>query len=71
MKKFLLVIEENGSGYSAFSPDLEGCIATGETKEEVEKAMLDAVKIHLDGMKKEGYIIPEPKSYSKIIEVMV
>jgi len=71
MKKFLMVVEENGRGFSAYSPDLDGCVATGISREEVEKAMIEAVKIHIEGMKKEGYNIPEPKSYSKIIEVVV
>jgi len=70
MKKILMVVEENGRGFSAYSPDLEGCTATGETREEVEKAMLEAVKLHIESMKKEGYKIPEPKSYSKIIEIL-
>jgi predicted RNase H-like HicB family nuclease len=69
MKKFLMIVEENGRGFSAFSPDIVGCVATGNSRDEVEKAMLDAVKIHIEQLKKEGYNIPEPKSYSKIIEV--
>lgn len=50
MQKFLIVIEKAGNNYSAYSPDLPGCIATGETVEEVEKNMYEAIKMHLEGM---------------------
>ncbi|MCX6151213.1 MAG: type II toxin-antitoxin system HicB family antitoxin [Ignavibacteriales bacterium] len=69
MKKYLIVVEDTGQGYSAFSPDLDGCAATGATKEEVEKDMADAIKFHLEGLTKEGYKIPEPKCYAKYLEV--
>ncbi len=69
MKKILIVIENTGRGFSAYSPDLEGCTATGATREEVEQAMVEAVRFHVEGLKKEGYVIPEPKSYSKFIEI--
>ncbi len=67
--KYLIVIETTETGYSAYSPDLEGCVATGSTHEEVEKAMHEAIEFHLDGLKEEGYPIPTPHSYSTYVEV--
>jgi len=69
MKKYLIIIEKTDSGYSAFSPDLDGCIATGKTKDEVEKNMKEAIQFHLDGMKSEGFAVPQPKTYSTYAEI--
>ncbi len=57
--KYLVIIEETKTGYSAFSPDLPGCIAAGSSKEEVEKNMKDAVVFHLEGMGQEGLEVPQ------------
>jgi predicted RNase H-like HicB family nuclease len=67
--KYLVVIEEVNTGYSAFSPDLPGCVATGSSKEEVEKNMKDAVAFHLEGMDQEGLAVPKPHSSSTYLEV--
>jgi predicted RNase H-like HicB family nuclease len=69
MKKYLIIIEQTNTGYSAYSPDLEGCVSTGNTREEVEGNMREAIEFHLDGLKLEGYEIPEPRSYSTYIEI--
>jgi predicted RNase H-like HicB family nuclease len=69
MKKYLVVIEKTGTGYSAYSPDLPGCISTGATREEIEKNMEEAIEFHLDGLRQNGYPIPEPQSYSRYAEV--
>ena len=67
--KYLIVIERTATGYSAYSPDLPGCIATGSTREEVEREMNDALAFHLDGLKAEGLAIPEPSSSSSYVEI--
>ncbi len=69
MKKYLVVIEETPTGYSAYSPDLDGCTATGKTREEVEREMQEAIEFHLEGMAKNGDSIPEPRTYSRYVEV--
>jgi predicted RNase H-like HicB family nuclease len=69
MKKYLVVVEKTGTGFSAYSPDLDGCVATGGTRQEVEKNMQEAIRFHLDGMASEGLAIPEPSSYSSYVEV--
>ena len=62
--KYLVIIEEIGTGYSAFSPDLPGCEAAGSGKKEVEKNMKDAIAFHLEGMEREGLKVPQPHSFS-------
>jgi predicted RNase H-like HicB family nuclease len=69
MKKYLIVVEETRSGYSAYSPDLDGCVATGSTREEVESQMREAIAFHLEGMKRSGQPVPEPHTYSAYVEV--
>jgi len=69
MSKYLVIVEETETGYSAFSPDLPGCVATGKTRDEVERAMRDAIQFHLDGMREDGDSIPAPHSYSTYCEV--
>jgi len=69
MKRYLIVVEETGTGYSAYSPDLDGCVATGATREEVESEMREAISFHLDGMAQNGQAVPEPHTYSAYVEV--
>ncbi len=64
-----LIIEETKTGYSAFSPDLSGCIATGSSKEELEKNMRDAIAFHVEGMHQEGLEVSPPHSFSTYLEV--
>ena len=69
MNKYLIIVEETETGFSAFSPDLPGCVATGRTREEVEHVMREAIEFHLDGMREDGDRIPAPHSYSTYCEV--
>jgi predicted RNase H-like HicB family nuclease len=71
MKKYLVVVEQTETGYSAYSPDLDGCVATGQTREQVEREMQDAIAFHLEGMARNGDPIPEPRAYSRYVEVPV
>lgn len=67
--KFLIVIERTRTGFSAYSPDLPGCVATGATKRQVEKSMKKAIEFHLEGMRAERIKVPAPHSYSTYVEV--
>ena len=67
--KYLIIIEKSETGYSAYSPDLPGCISTGSTTEETEKNMREAIEFHIDGLREEGYEIPEPTSRSSYVEI--
>ncbi|MBN1396251.1 MAG: type II toxin-antitoxin system HicB family antitoxin [Pirellulales bacterium] len=69
--KYLIVIEKTNTGYSAYSPDLPGCISTGHAVGKVERNMREAIDFHLEGMKQEGCPIPQPSSDSAYIEVAV
>ena len=69
--QYLIVIEKTATGYSAYSPDLDGCIATGSSREEVEQNMREAMAFHLEGLRHEGYSVPPPSSYSTYIDVTV
>ena len=71
MKKYLVVIEETASGFSAYSPDLPGCIATGGTRAEIEKTMREAMQFHVEGMREEGLSIPEPHASFAYCELAV
>lgn len=67
--KYLIVIEETKTGFSAYSPDINGCIATGATKQQVEKNMQQAVVFHLEGLKLENQEIPRSHTYSNYLEI--
>ncbi len=62
MKKYLIVIETTQTRFSAYSPDLPGCVSTGGTREEIERNMREAIASHLDGLREEGQPAPEPQS---------
>ena len=67
--KFLIVIEKSRTGFSAYSPDLPGCVATGRTRPQVERAMREAIEFHLEGLRAEHMDVPKPQSYSSYVEV--
>lgn len=67
--KYLVVIEKTQTGYSAYSPDVLGCVSTGETLEEVNQNMQEAIEFHIDGLIEEGLEIPKPSTYSAYVEV--
>jgi predicted RNase H-like HicB family nuclease len=69
MYRFLVVIEEADGNYSAYSPDLPGCVATGATLEEVEKNMHEALEMHVQGLLEDGLPIPEQSSFAEYIAV--
>jgi predicted RNase H-like HicB family nuclease len=69
MHRFLIVIEKAGKNYSAYSPDLPGCIATGNSREETEERMHEAIGIHIRGLIEDG--IPVPKSHSSATVIAV
>jgi predicted RNase H-like HicB family nuclease len=67
--KLLVVVEQTGTGYSAYSPDLPGCVATGPSRAEVEQRMREAIEFHVDGLRADGQDLPEPHAYATIVEV--
>ncbi|MBE9482061.1 MAG: type II toxin-antitoxin system HicB family antitoxin [Chloroflexi bacterium] len=63
------MFEKAGENYSAYSPDIPGCITTGTTREEVEKNIREAIGFHIEGLVKGGLTLPEPASFTEYIEV--
>jgi predicted RNase H-like HicB family nuclease len=69
MSKYLVVIEPTASGFSAYSPDLPGCVSTGRTRDEVEANMREAIAFHIDGLREEGAEVPQPHTHSAYVEL--
>ena len=67
--RYLVVVEKGPTSYGAYVPDLPGCIAAGETKEEVLSLIREAMELHLEGLKDEGQPAPAPSSTSTLVEV--
>ena len=67
--RYAIVIENAGTNYSAYVPDLPGCIATGATLAEAEQHIREAIEIHLQGMRADGTPIPPPSSRVEYVEV--
>ncbi len=69
MTKYVIIVEKAGNNYSAFCPDLPGCIATGSTVDETVEMMKEAIKLHIEELKKEGLELPEPTTTAVSVEV--
>jgi len=69
MRRYAIVIEDAGTNFAAYVPDLPGCVATGETAEEVERLIREAIALHLEGLAEDGLPIPEPTSRVDYVEV--
>jgi len=69
MSKYLIIIEKTGTGYSAYSPDLPGCVATGKTREETENEMKEAIEFHIEGLRLNGDEVPKPSTLASYCEV--
>jgi predicted RNase H-like HicB family nuclease len=69
MRRYAVVIERAPGNFSAYVPDLPGCVATGDTVEEVEREIREAIEFHLEGLRDAGEPIPEPTSRMAYVEV--
>jgi predicted RNase H-like HicB family nuclease len=69
MRKYLVLYERSADGFSAYVPDLPGCTSAGETKEEVELNIIEAIKLHLEVLQEEGLEIPQSVSDSEMIVI--
>jgi len=69
MHRFLIVIEKIKDNYSSYSPDLPGCVATGSTREEVEKNMHEAIEMHIKGLREDKISIPVSSSFAEYVAV--
>lgn len=66
--RYAIVIEKANGNYSAYAPDLPGCISTGDTVEAVEHNMREAIQFHLDGLREDGLPIPEPSTVCEYVD---
>ena len=67
--KYVVVYEETPTGFSAFVPDLPGCVAAGETRNETERLIREAIPFHLEGLRESDEPIPEPGAWTETVEV--
>jgi len=69
MRRFLIVVEKANGNFSAYSPDLPGCVATGATPEETTARMHEAIDLHIQGLREDQLPIPEPSATAAYVEV--
>jgi predicted RNase H-like HicB family nuclease len=67
--RYAVVVEKAGDNYSAYAPDLPGCIATGNTVKEAEQEIREAIKFHIEGLREDGLPVPAPVSVVEYLEI--
>ena len=66
---YAVVVEGSSGSFSAYSPDLPGCVAAGKTREEVEASMADAIQLHIESLRAHGEPVPEPQTRAYVTEI--
>jgi predicted RNase H-like HicB family nuclease len=69
MMKYTVIYEQGPTSWGAYVPDLPGVIAVGDSRDEVERLIQEAVEFHLEGMREEGISIPSPASFAGVVEI--
>jgi predicted RNase H-like HicB family nuclease len=69
MKQYLVVVEKGESGYGAYVPDLPGCVAAAETREEVVRLVQLAIAFHIEGLRERGEPVPSPTSTGEVVDI--
>ena len=69
MMRYMVVVEHSETSWGAHAPDLPGCVAVGETREEVLRLIREAIEFHIDGLKQDGLPVPAPTSEGEFVEV--
>jgi len=67
--RYAVIIEKSTEGYGAYVPDLPGCVAAGESRDEVIKLIQEAIEFHIEGLREEGQLVPKPSSSVEFIDV--
>jgi predicted RNase H-like HicB family nuclease len=67
--KYGIVIESGEHNYSAYVPDLPGCVATGKSVEETKSRISEAIRLHVEGMREDGEVVPEPRTICDVVDV--
>jgi predicted RNase H-like HicB family nuclease len=68
--QYMVVIEKGETSYGAYVPDLPGCVAVGETREEALELVKEAIEFHIEGLRERGELIPEPCSSGELVDVV-
>ncbi len=69
MKRYAIVVEPAARNFSGYVPDLPGCVASGQTVEETERLLREAIELHVAGLREDGLPVPEPSSVVDYVEV--
>jgi predicted RNase H-like HicB family nuclease len=69
MMRYMVVIERGETSWGAHVPDLPGCVAVGETREEALRLIREAIEFHIDGLRQDGLPVPTPNSQGEVVEV--
>jgi len=67
--RYLVVVEQGPTSFGAYVPDLPGCVAAGETREEALELIREAIEFHIEGLRQEGQPVPAPSSTSAVVDV--
>ncbi len=67
--RYAVIIEKGKKNFSAYVPDIPGCVATGKTRKAVERQLREAIELHLNGLREDGIAIPKPTSICEYIEL--
>lgn len=67
--RYAIVVEKTKNNYSAYVPDLPGCVATGQTVKEAENKIREAIEFHIEGLREDGLVVPQPASIVEYLEV--
>ena len=67
--QYLVIVEKGPTSYGAYVPDLPGCVATAESRDEVLQLIREAIEFHIEGLREDGERIPEPSSFSAVVDV--
>jgi predicted RNase H-like HicB family nuclease len=69
--QYTVIVERGDTSWGAYVPDLPGCVAAAESREEVLRLIREAIEFHIEGLREDGELVPEPHSFSELIEVGV
>jgi predicted RNase H-like HicB family nuclease len=67
--QYTVIVERGESSWGAYVPDLPGCVAAGESREEVLQLIREAIEFHIEGLRESGEVVPEPNSFSELVEI--
>lgn len=67
--QYLVIVEKGPTSFGAYVPDLPGCIATGESRDEVLELIREAIEFHIEGLREDGHPIPQPSSFSAVVDI--